>query len=91
MKVMGDFEDIIETDIIHELKWLREEFDFLFRFKKNRLTQEDIEIANQIIDSVIDKYSGTLDDKIVDLLSKSIEEIGECYPGLESIKNKTYF
>ena len=83
MKVMGDFEDIIETNVIHELKWLREEFDFLFRFKKNRLSQEDIETANQIIDTVIDKYSGTLDDKIVDLLSKSIEAIEECYPGLK--------
>ena len=82
MKVMGDFEDIIETNVIHELEWLLEEFDFLFRFKKNRLTQEDIESANQIIDCVIDKFSGTLDDKIVDLLSKSIEEIGERYPGL---------
>ena len=82
MKVMGDFEDIIETNVIHELEWLLEEFDFLFRFKKNRLTQEDIETANQIIDCVIDKFSGTPDDKIVDLLSKSIEEIGERYPGL---------
>jgi len=80
---MGDFEDIIETNVIHELKWLREEFDFLFRFKKNRLSQEDIETANQIIDTVVDKYSGTLDDKIVDLLSKSIEAIEECYPGLK--------
>ena len=79
---MGDFEDIIETNVIHELEWLLEEFDFLFRFKKTRLTQEDIETANQIIDCVIDKFSGTLDDKIVDLLSKLIEEIGERYPGL---------
>jgi hypothetical protein len=79
---MGDFEDIIEYNIIHELEWLREEFDFLFRFKKDRLSQKDIEIANQIITYVIDKYSGTLDDKIVDLLSKSIEEIEERYPGL---------
>ncbi len=82
MTVMGDFEDILEINVIHELEWLREEFDFLFRFKKNRLSQEDIEIANQIIYSVIDKYSGSIDDKIVDLLSKSIEEIEECYPGL---------
>lgn len=80
--LMGDFEDIIETNVIHELEWLREEFDFLFRFKKDRLSQKDIEIANQIITCVIDKYSGTLDDKIVDLLSKSIEAIEERYPGL---------
>jgi len=82
MKVMGDFEDIIETNVINELEWLREEFDYLFLFKKDRLSQKDIEIANQIITCVIDKYSGTLDDKIVDLLSKSIEEIEERYLGL---------
>ena len=80
--LMGDFEDIIEANVIHELEWLREEFDFLFRFKKDRLSQKDIEIANQIITCVIDKYSGTLDDKIVDRLSKSIEAIEERYPGL---------
>ena len=79
---MGDFEDIIETNVINELEWLREEFDYLFLFKKDRLSQKDIEIANQIITCVIDKYSGTLDDKIVDLLSKIIEEIEERYPGL---------
>jgi len=79
---MGDFEDIIETNVINELEWLREEFDYLFLFKKDRLSQKDIEIANQIITCVIDKYSGTLDDKIVDLLSKSIEEIEERYLGL---------
>ncbi len=79
---MGDFENLIEADVTHELEWLREEFDFLFQFKKNRLSQADIEIANQIIDSVIKKYSGTLDDKIVDLLSKTLEGIGERYPGL---------
>ncbi|MHA1670678.1 MAG: hypothetical protein ACTSV5_08865 [Promethearchaeota archaeon] len=82
MKVMGDFEEIIENNIIRELKWLHEEFDFLFRFKKNRLSQKDIETANHIIDCVIEKYSDTLDDKIVDLLSKSIEAIEERYPGL---------
>ena len=80
--VIHELEDIIETNVIHELNWLRQEFDFLFLFKKNRLSQKDTEIANQIITCVIDKYSGTLDDKVVDLLSKIIEEIEERYPGL---------
>ena len=84
MKVMGDFEDNNEMNVIHELKWMREEFDFLFRFKKNHLSQKDIETANHIIDCIIDKYNGTLDDNIVDLLSKSIEAIEESYPGLIS-------
>ena len=81
---MGDFDNMIETNVIQELEWLREEFDFLFRFKKNNFTEKDRELSNKILETIIDKYSGTLDDKIVDLLSKSIELIEDNYPGLIS-------
>ena len=83
MKVMGDhLEDLLENSITEELSWLREEFDFLFRFKKNKYSQKDTDLANSIVDSIISRYSGNIDDKLVDLLSSTIESIVSSYPDL---------
>ena len=83
MKVIGDhLDDLLEDSITDELLWLREEFDFLFRFKNKKFSQKDISLANNIIDSVISRYSGNIDDKLVDLLSSTIESIVTSYPGL---------
>jgi len=83
MKVVGDnLDDLIEDNIADELLWLREEFDFLFRFKKNNYTKSDNNLANRIIESTISRLSGNIDDKLVDLLSNVIESIVSTYPGL---------
>jgi hypothetical protein len=83
MRVMGDhLENLLEDSIAEELRWLRQEFDFLFRFKKNKFSQKDIELANSIIDSIISRYSGNIDDKLVDLLSSTVESIVSSYPDL---------
>ena len=83
MRVMGDhLEHLLEDSITEELSWLREEFDFLFRFKRNKFSQQDIILANNIIDSIISRYNGNIDDKLVDLLSSIIESIVASYPGL---------
>ena len=83
MRVMGDhLEHLLEDSIIEEFSWLREEFDFLFRFKRSKFSQQDTNLANKIIDSIISRYSGNIDDKLVDLLSSTIETIVNSYPGL---------
>ena len=83
MRVMGDhLEHLLEDSIIEEFSWLREEFDFLFRFKRSKFSQKDTNLANNIIDSIISRYSGNIDDKLVDLLSSTIESIVTSYPGL---------
>ena len=84
MRVMGGdhLEDLLEDSIADEFTWLKEEFDFLFRFKRNKFSQQDIKLANSIIDSIISRYSGNIDDKLVDLLSSTIESIVASYPGL---------
>ena len=83
MKVVGDnLEDLIEDNIADELLWLREEFDFLFRFKKDHYSESDNGLANSIIESMISRLSGNIDDKLVDLLSNVIESIVSTYPGL---------
>ena len=80
---MGDhLEDLLENSITEELSWLREEFDFLFRFKKNKFSQKDTDLANNIVDTIISRYSGNIDDKLVDLLSSTIESIVSSYPDL---------
>ena len=83
MKVVGDnLDDLIEDTIADELLWLREEFDFLFRFKKNNYSEMDNDLANNIIESTISRLSGNIDDKLVDLLSNVIESVVSTYPGL---------
>lgn len=83
MRVIGDnLEHLLEDNFTEELLWLREEFDFLFRFKNNNFSKSDISLANTMIESMISRLSGNIDDKLVDLLSATIESIVESYPGL---------
>jgi len=80
MFVHGDFEDILESYLEEKLNWLREEFDFLFKFKKNNYTDKDIQIANKIIDSIIKSVDLSDNNRILDLLSDNLEVIAREYP-----------
>lgn len=83
MRVIGDnLEHLLEDNFTEELLWLREEFDFLFRFKKKTYSESDNNLANSIIESMISRLSGNIDDKLVDLLSSVIESVVSNYPGL---------
>jgi hypothetical protein len=80
MFVHGDFEDILESCLEERLNWLREEFDFLFKFKNNNYTDKDIQIANKIIDSIIKSVDLSDNNRILDLLSDTLEIIAREYP-----------
>ena len=43
-------EEIIEEYLILELKWLNEEFENLYKSKKDNYTKKDNKIANDILD-----------------------------------------
>lgn len=80
MFVHGDYNDILENCLEEELNWLKEEFDFLFKFKKRNYTEKDIQIANKIIDSIIKSVDLSDNNRILDLLSDTLEAIAREYP-----------
>jgi hypothetical protein len=82
LNVVGDFEELLEDQILHDLNWVKEEFEFLFKFKNNTYTKNDIALANNIIDNLIKSLNGNISDRLVDLLSETIEGIERTYPGL---------
>jgi len=80
MFVHGDYNDILENSLEEELNWLKEEFDFLFKFKKHNYSEKDIQIANKIIDSIIKSVDLSDNNRILDLLSDTLEAIAREYP-----------
>jgi hypothetical protein len=75
-------DDILEYDFINQLNWLKSEFDFLFRFKKHKLNEKDISLAHKIIDKFIESLDVAEDDKLLDLLSDTLESLELEYPEL---------
>ena len=82
MRLFGDFDKILEDCFIEDLNWLKEEFDYLFRFKRERFSKNDIKLAKQIIDYMIKNYSGNINERLGDLLTDVLETLEHFYPGL---------
>ncbi|MFX1363766.1 MAG: hypothetical protein ACFFCE_08840 [Promethearchaeota archaeon] len=75
-----DYEKIIEDNLRDELEWLIEEFDQLFKEKKEKYTREDITIANQILDQVIDGIKTNNSEELLNLLAMTLNKIESTYP-----------
>lgn len=75
-----DYEKIIEDNLKEELEWLEEEFEHLFRDKKEKHSQEDITIANQILDQIIDDIKTNNSEQLLNLLAITLNKIESTYP-----------
>jgi len=78
MNIHGDYDAILETCLIGDLEWLEEEFKYLFR--KGKITQVDKVLAAQIIDNVIESINFAENEKMLNLLSRALENISRAYP-----------
>ncbi|MFX1324245.1 MAG: hypothetical protein ACFE8N_04765, partial [Promethearchaeota archaeon] len=75
-------DEILEELLMKDLEWLKMEFEILFKPKKNKYTEKDRKLANEIIDYFIENtYVG--DNLILlNLLNENIENLENQYANL---------
>ena len=79
MKVTGDYEKILVDNLKEELEWLEDEFELLFKHKKN-YSKEEISLGCQIIDNVIDSIKTNNSEELLNLLTITLDRIEHMYP-----------
>ena len=84
MHLHGDYEAIMENNLLEQLNWLKNEFDFLFKFKKNKISPEDRKLARRIIDNFIDCINIVDNERMLEILSEALETLEFDYPELFS-------
>ena len=80
INVSGDYEKILEDNLRSELDWLEEEFSFLFKSKKEKYTQHEINMGSMILDNVIDSIKTNHSEEILNLLAVTLNKIEHTYP-----------
>ncbi|KKM84880.1 hypothetical protein LCGC14_1294660 [marine sediment metagenome] len=78
MKVSGDYDRILVDNFKEELEWLEDEFDLLFKHKKN-YSKDDIALGNLIIEKVIDNISSNDSEELINLLTITLNRIEQTY------------
>ncbi|MFX1321555.1 MAG: hypothetical protein ACFFAQ_07925 [Promethearchaeota archaeon] len=80
MSVSGNYNRILEDTIKDELIWLEQEFNYLFRNKKEGFTDNDIKMGNQILNNVIDNINISNNKELLNLLTLTLDKIEQTYP-----------
>ncbi|MCK4369437.1 MAG: hypothetical protein KAW03_00090 [Candidatus Lokiarchaeota archaeon] len=75
-----DYERILQDNLKSELEWLEEEFEYLFKGKKEKYSQEDISLGNQILDNVIDAIKTNDNEDLLNLLAITLNKIEHDFP-----------
>jgi len=82
MKVSVKYHEILEENLKEELIWLIEEFQILFKSKLENYSEKDKEIANKILDYVLNNTYAYESIQLYNLLFDAIENIEKMYPDL---------
>ncbi len=80
MSVNENYNRILEDTIKEELIWLEQEFNYLFRNKKEGFTENDIKIGNQILNNVIDNINISNNKDLLNFLTLTLDKIEQTYP-----------
>ncbi|MFX1329345.1 MAG: hypothetical protein ACFE91_14545 [Promethearchaeota archaeon] len=82
MNVSNDYQELLEKSLKDELEWLKEEFNILFKSKMEIYNQNDMKLANRIIDYILEN-TYVYDNIILhNLFMEAIENIEKLYPSL---------
>ena len=79
MNVNEDFEKVLQESLRDELEWLEEEFQLLFKNKKEK-SKDDISLGNQILDNVINNIKTGNSEELLNLLAITLNKIESTYP-----------
>ena len=82
MNLTGNYDEILEKKLKEDLDWLREEFDLLFRSKKEGYSKQDKKIASEILEKVIENTNIYNNPDLVSVLSLTLQNIEKSYPQL---------
>ncbi len=80
MNVSGDYDKLLEDTLKNELEWLEQEFELLFRNKKNKCSRKDITMATSILDNVVDNLKMNSNDQLLNLLVITLNRLEKTYP-----------
>ncbi|MCK4688650.1 MAG: hypothetical protein KAT66_11005 [Candidatus Lokiarchaeota archaeon] len=80
MSVNENYNRILEDTIKEELIWLEQEFNYLFRNKKEGFTENDIKMGNQILNNVIDNININHNENLLHFLTLTLDKIEQTYP-----------
>ncbi|MEE9377611.1 MAG: hypothetical protein V3V33_06205 [Candidatus Lokiarchaeia archaeon] len=75
-----DYEGVLQDSLKSELEWLEKEFEYLFKSKKGKYSQEDISLGNQILDNVINGIKTNNSEELLNLLAITLNKIESTYP-----------
>jgi len=80
MNVSVDYDKILEETLKDELEWLEQEFELLFRNKRNNCSRKDITMATSILDNVIDNIKMNSNDQLLNLLAITLNKLEKTFP-----------
>ena len=82
MKVSIRYHEILEEFLEKELDWLKEEFEVLFQSKIKHFTEKDKNLANNILDYVLENTYVYDNIVLINLLNEALENIENQYVNL---------
>ena len=80
MNISADYEKILLDNLKNELDWLEQEFDIIFKFKKDKYTESDISVGNKILSNVIENIKNNRSEELLNLLAITLNKIEKTYP-----------
>ena len=78
----SDYENLLKENIIKNLDWLVEEFNFLFECKHQKYCQDDKTLANQMITCFSRNPDFTGDEKLNKMRLNTLKILKDLYPML---------
>ena len=70
----------IKREFKQKLYWFEEEFDLIFRNKTHHYTDEDIKLANQLLDKLSETINEYRDEKLLYPLVSTLNSIERKHP-----------
>lgn len=73
-------EESLKREFQRKLNWFEEEFDLIFKNKTHHYTQEDIKLANKILDKLSETINQYKNEKLLYSLVKTLNNIEKKHP-----------
>ena len=82
MRVSSKLDEILEEHLIKDLEWLKDEIEILFKNKKNKYTEKDQKLANDILNYFLENTHVSDNIILINLMNEKIENIEHSYVDL---------